>query len=145
MIILTDRGNRFTAHGGLSSIEVLLEMFSHPAARFGAAFGDEGFAGGAFDGSWDLGIALAFGALADEDDAEPVPSGFCEGCADDLAFASAVANLEAALCPTALNTSLTTSSPRVGAIFIFISVFPLWRLGLSQLNSISHLADKVLR
>ena len=93
--------------------------FSHCAARFGAAFGDEGFAGGAFDGSWDFGIALAFGALADEDDAEPVPSGFCEGCAGGLV------NLEAAVCPTALNTSLTTSSPRVGAIFIFISVFPL--------------------
>ena len=68
--------------------------FSHCAARFGAAFGDEGFAGGAFDGSWDFGIALAFGALADEDDAEPVPSGFCEGCAGGLV------NLEAAVCPT---------------------------------------------
>ena len=50
-------------------------------------------------------MALAFGALADEDDAEPVSSGFREGCADDLAFASAVARLAAALSPTALNTS----------------------------------------
>ena len=70
-------------------------------------------------------MALAFGALADDDDAEPVSSGFCEGCADDLAFASAAARLAAALSPTALNTSLTTSSPRFGAIFIFISDFPL--------------------
>ena len=93
----------------------------------------------------DLGIALAFGALADEDDAEPVPSGFCEGCADDLAFASAVARLAPALSPTALNTSLTTSSPKVWSHLHFHLGLPPLRLGFSQLNSISHLADKVLR
>ena len=89
-------------------------------------------------------MALAFGALAD-DDAEPVSSGFCEGCVDDLAFASAAARLVLALSPTALNTSPTTSSPRFGAIFIFISGLSPHRLGLSELNGISHLADEVAR
>ena len=48
------------------------EAGSHPeAARFGAAFGGGGFAGEALDGPYDVGIAFAFGALVDDDEAAP--------------------------------------------------------------------------